>query len=101
MTIKLVLFGICIAANLSVNGGDDPKYPVKTIPEALLKDVNVVYREDHMKFTIHAKNRATYHVHKVVTILNANGKRHAYEVVGYDKLSKITSFKGFAYDAEG
>jgi hypothetical protein len=81
--------------------GEDSKYPVSAIPEELTKDVNVVYRENQLSFTIHAQDRATLNVRKVVTILNANGKDYAIEVVSYDKLSKVTSFKGYVYDASG
>jgi transglutaminase-like putative cysteine protease len=101
MTLKQLLVALLMAVSVATIAGEDPKYPVSAIPDALMKDVNVVYRDDHMKFTIHAKNKATFHVHKAVTILNANGKKHAYEIVGYDKLTKVTSFKGFAYDADG
>jgi len=40
-------------------------------------------------------------VHQVVTILDATGKRHASEVISYDKLSKATFLKGNVYDANG
>lgn len=91
----------CVVGSMAVYGGEDPKYPVSSIPEALLKNVDVVYRDDHTQFTIHSKNRATEQVRRVVTILNPNGKRYAKEYVSYDKLSKITSFKGYVYDASG
>lgn len=79
----------------------DTKYPVSEIAPHLMQNVDVVVREDHMKFTIHEKNRATWRVRIVATILNENGKRYAEEVVGYDKLSKITQFQGASYDANG
>jgi hypothetical protein len=77
------------------------KYPVSDIPEALKSNVNVVIREDHMTYKLHSASKATLNVHQVVTILNDAGKRYAREMVGYDKLSKVTSFKGAAYDASG
>src|SRR5687767_1776863 len=80
---------------------DDPKFPVSAIPEELKKDVNIVFREDQMTFTIHSKNRATYKIYKAITILNPNGSKYATEVIGYDKLSKITSIKASAYEASG
>lgn len=93
------LLSILVSA-LTVSAGD-PKFPVSAIPEELKKNVDAVYRQDEMKFTILSKSRATYWVHQVVTIFNDKGKDHATQVVGYDKLSKITSFKGVAYDASG
>jgi hypothetical protein len=79
----------------------DNQYPVKDIPDSLKKNVDVVFREDHMRFTIHARDRSTLYVHQVITILNENGKHYASEVIGYDKLSKVTLFKGVNYDVNG
>ncbi len=79
----------------------DPKYPVSAIPEELKKDVNVVIREDQMTFTILSQSKAMVHVYFVATILNENGKDYAEETIGYDKLSKVTMFKGAVYDASG
>jgi hypothetical protein len=77
------------------------KYVVADIPEDLIKNVNAVVREDHMSYKLHSPSKATLHVHQVVTILNELGKRYASETVGYDKLSKVTNFKGSVYDANG
>jgi transglutaminase-like putative cysteine protease len=99
MVRQLVAFFFCGLFS-SVFGGD-PKYPVSAIPEELKKDVNVVVREDQMTFKIHSKSKATLTVLMVATILNANGKDYAEETITYDKLSKITAFRGSAYDAQG
>nr|HPH45933.1 DUF3857 domain-containing transglutaminase family protein [Chryseolinea sp.] len=79
----------------------DPKFPVSAIPEELKKDVNVVVREDQMRFTIVSQSKATLHVYFVATILNENGKDFAEETIGYDRLSKIIMFKGTVYNAQG
>ncbi len=81
--------------------GADPKYPVTEIPEGLKKEVNVIVRENQRTFKILAKDKASYHVYKVITILNEQGKSFATEVVGYDKLTKIRDFKGSVYDQAG
>src|SRR5690606_16944346 len=52
-------------------------------------------------FKIISKSKASHYVFKAITILNANGKAHGREIVGYDKLSKITSIKAAIYDANG
>lgn len=93
--IALLLIGYSTIAK------DAPKYPVGTIPEPLLKDVSAVYRVDDMVFHIHSKSKATLFVHKVVTILNANAKNEAREVIGYDKLSKVNFFKASVYNGAG
>lgn len=91
VAIFLPLMGLC----------DNPRYAVSAIPEELRTDVNIVLREDHMVFKILAKNKSSYAVHQVITILNANGKSEATQYVSYDKLSKIKDFNGAVYDANG
>lgn len=95
LIITLVTFGSFIAI------GGDPKYPVSAIAEELKKDVNVVFREDHMVFKILSKSKASHYVHQVITIFNEKGKRYASETVGYDKMSKIKDLNGAVYDANG
>lgn len=80
---------------------ETPKFPVSALPEALKKDAHVVYRKDHMSFRIHSKSKATLSVYKVITILNANGKSEAREVIGYDRLSKVNFFRGTVYNEAG
>jgi len=77
------------------------KYAVQDIPDQLKKNVNAVVREDNMTYKMFSPSKASWQVRQVITILNEGGKRFAYETVGYDKLSKVTSFKGTAYDALG
>src|SRR6185369_15595140 len=77
------------------------KYPVSAIPADLKTNVNVVIREDHMKFTIISKNSARHYVHYVVTILNEKGNGYAKHQIGYDKLIKVTDISGTVYDASG
>ncbi|PZR40625.1 MAG: hypothetical protein DI538_03570 [Azospira oryzae] len=80
---------------------DEPKYPVSAIPEELKKDVNMVIRENKIEYRIISKSKAALHVLEAYTIFNSNGKDFAQEIIGYDKLSKVASFKGTAYDAQG
>jgi hypothetical protein len=79
----------------------EAKYPVSTIPENLLKKANAVIRVDESSFKILSRSKGIYKEKMVVTILNERGKGFAYEQVGYDKLSKVTVFKGTSYDAQG
>jgi hypothetical protein len=100
--MKRVLLTLAVAytgfANLLAG---DPKYPVSDIPESLKVNVNAIFREDKMIFTILSKSKASFYVHQVVTIFNEKGKKYASEVVGYDKLSKIRDLNGTVYDANG
>lgn len=97
MRIVLLMLVFCGSAVLA----SDPKFPVSAIPEELKKNADVVFREDQMTFTIASKSKASLHVYEVVTIFNDKGRRYATKVIGYDKLSKISSFKAIAYDANG
>src|SRR5690348_9913358 len=98
--MKILLLNICLFFSISCLGAD-PKYPISAIPEELKKDVNVVVREDKMVHKITSRSTATFYCYSVVTIFNGQGKRFAEEAVGYNKLSKITSFKASVYNADG
>lgn len=98
MKILIQLFFVYLIS-ISVSG--QKKYAINQIPEELMKNVDVVVREDHMTFRIQSKSQATHTVRMVATILNGNGKAYAQPSVGYDKLTKITSFKGNIYDSNG
>ena len=99
--MKIIITVLSLLVCICASAGGDYGYPVSDIPDTLKKGVNVVFREDHSKFTIHSRDRATHYVHTVVTIFNEAGKRYAQEVIGYDKLTKITAFRGASYDADG
>ena len=100
MKMKILSFLVLGSLTWEAVAGD-PRYPVDAISPELKANVNAVIREDHMVFRIHAKNKASYYVHQVVTILNEKGKDYAREYVGYDKLSRITDLSGVVYDAFG
>jgi Domain of Unknown Function with PDB structure (DUF3857)/Transglutaminase-like superfamily len=99
LSYTLSVFAITLCTNAF--SYTDTKYPVASIPEELKRNADVVFRKDEARFTILSKSSANYYVHQVVTILNANGKDYAREVIGYDKLSKVNLFKGTVYDANG
>lgn len=77
------------------------KYPVSEIPDDLKQNVNAVVREDKMVFKIVAQDRATLYTYMAVTIFNGSAKHFAQRTIGYDKLSKLSSFSGSVYDASG
>ncbi len=79
----------------------DPKYPVSSIPQKMKDGMYAVVREDFYRFEIISINRSRQKVHKVITILNENGKQFATEAVSYDKLEKVISISGVAYDING
>ncbi len=79
----------------------ETKYPVSAIPEELKEKVNVVIREDHVKFTILSMNSTRHYLRYVVTILNEKGNEYAKHQIGYDKLTKVLDISGTVYDANG
>lgn len=79
----------------------DIKYPVSAIPDSLKKGANAVIREKKWEFKINARDNAVHHVTEAITILNSEGKEYAEGVVFYDKLRKVTLFRGAVYDAAG
>ncbi len=96
-----MLCWLVLAFNALSVFANDPKFPVSSIAEELKKNADIVVRQDQMKFTILSKSKANLRVYEVFTIFNDKGKDHATKVIGYDKLSKVVSFKATAYDASG
>jgi hypothetical protein len=95
------VFGATVLVLLTYSAQASTKYPVRDIPDDLKKDVNVVVREDHIIHTIYAKSKASLSVRMVATIFNKMGSRYASPSVSYNKLSKVSVFKGNVYDAQG
>lgn len=99
--MKSILICILLFSFIIPCFSGDPKYAVSEIPVELKENVNAVVRQDQMVFTIISKSQATLHVFEAITIFNPAAKSFATKTVGYDKLSKITMFKGSVYDANG
>lgn len=97
----LLMMGVILVFVGSSVAKETPKYIVSQIPADLRQNVNAVFWQNNRTFQIHAKNRTTVKVSRVVTIFNENAKHFATAVVQYDKQSKVTSFKGTIYDAHG
>lgn len=95
------IFGMVSTLTVSAFPGGTTKYPVSEIPDDLKINANAVYREDKTVFKILQKDRATYYVHEVITVLNEKGKHFARRSIGYDNLLKIIDINGYAYDATG
>jgi len=60
------MFHCCYAQNIV--------YDASSIPAPLKKNVYSVKREERINFDVKAINKASYKVHKVITVLNENGK---------------------------
>src|SRR5215211_120618 len=92
--LALLFFSLSIKAA-------DPKYPVSSIPEKLLKNANVVKRMEEIEFQIVSTGETILHHKYALTILNENGDAAAGMVQAYDKLRQLTSIEGALYDGSG
>lgn len=97
-TIHIILVLIFIQ---SIDTSGQALYKISDIPDSLKENANVVYLLDEGSYEIKDANRAIFKSRIIVAILNAKGKGSASRYVGYDKLSKINSFKGSVYDQDG
>lgn len=96
---------IIITALTSVIGlmgfAGDGDYAVSKIPEALLKNANVVKRAEEMRFEIIDPGKSKLYRKYVLTILNEKGDKYATVYEYYDKLREIKRIEGSLYDAAG
>ena len=95
------LFLICLFFTSFCANAGDVKYPVNAISESLLKDADVVKREENIEYEIISGKNAKLNYKYVITILNENGDRYAAFSEYYDKFRQIESIEGYLYDKEG
>ena len=99
--MRLLIISFLLTISLSLVAKDSPKYPVSSIPQKMKDGMYAVVREDFYRFEIISINRSRQKVHKVITILNENGREFATEAVSYDKSEKVISISAIAYDVNG
>ncbi|GAB3747530.1 DUF3857 domain-containing transglutaminase family protein [Spirosoma pomorum] len=92
----LLLLGLCCQTALA-----QIDYRATSIPAALLENAHGVVRHHETTFTVRSVGEAVQRTHNVITVLDQEGDEHATMTVPYDKLSKVTSFEGALYDANG
>lgn len=79
----------------------EAQYTVDAIPDSIRSGADVVFILDEGRLKINNDGSADYTVKSVIAILNPEGQRFAVNRVGYDKLRKVKSFRGEAFDANG
>lgn len=72
-----------------------------TVPEALKKDANAVYRLDEGLLDIRSSSAYTFKVHQVVTLLNARAAYYLDHHLGVDKFRKVEKVNIRMFDALG
>jgi hypothetical protein len=96
---KFLFFVTCAISFSSIAG--DPKYPVSDLPEEMTRGMYAVIRDKEVRFEINSVSSSTLYYRIAITILNSNAKSSASEVIWYDKLRTVKSFKAVSYDAAG
>lgn len=80
---------------------EERNYSIGLIPEALLKNANVVKRTEEMQFEIISTRETVLRQRYAYTILNAAGAEKAAFREWYDALRSIEDIEGSLYDAFG
>ena len=78
-----------------------PVYPARAIPDSMLKNANVVLREEYRKLTVKSSNSAKFEVHDVLTILNEQGRNYLFFNQFSDKFEVLDDAEFIVYDTEG
>lgn len=76
-------------------------YAVTGIAENLKKDANAVYRLHEGILDIASPSKYTLKVHKITTILNAEGAEHLHQSMWFDKFNKVTDIEVKVYNSSG
>ena len=99
--MKRILATIIMMVEIVVGHAQTNIYNAATIPDNLKKNAYSVKRAESIWFEVKAINKASYRVHKVVTILDENGKD---ELVFHEFTDKFMSLEGVAielFDSKG
>lgn len=86
---------------MNILGIKGQEYPINSIPEDLKKDAVAVVRNFSINALQSDINNYTYTVHKVVSILNNQGKHFANFGASTDRFSDLSKFSGTVRDASG
>jgi hypothetical protein len=95
---------LCLAFTLLIatqSMAKEAKFPVSSIPPALLQNANAVVREAITDIDIVSSREIYYKQHYTVTVLNEGGVEYALVDESYDKYRSIESIEGNIYDAVG
>lgn len=79
----------------------EDKYRASTIPPGATKDAHAVVRYEAKSLQVASIREAVERVHRIVTVLDAEGRDFGELVLGYDKFVRIESLEGRLYDAGG
>jgi len=98
MKIYCTLAFVFIMVTLFAQPGS---YDVASITEAMKKNAYSVKREERIEFEVKAMDKASYKVHKVVTVLNEAGKDELFFYEFSDKFQSLEEATIQIFDAKG
>ncbi|MBC9929679.1 DUF3857 domain-containing protein [Chitinophaga qingshengii] len=94
---SLVLATLCSTRLMA----GDPVYPVKAIPDSIMKNAHLVKRFEEVNQTIVSPREVIVVSRFVLTVLDQTGAEETTMKAAYNKLTEIRSMSGALYDAEG
>lgn len=99
--MRLILLGCFITFSFASLGGDGRFYSILDIPAELLKNANVVKRQEEIRFEIVSLNKSNKYKKIAITILNEQGDRFAELHEFYNKMQSVKSIEGTLYNSLG
>lgn len=99
MKSHLLIF--LLLGGISTAGAQVIKYDAASIPEKLRENAHVVKRFENITFEVKDVDRATYKVHRVLTVLDEFGAGELNFVEYTNKLRKIDEFEIKGYNSLG
>ncbi|MFC0878419.1 DUF3857 domain-containing protein [Saccharicrinis sp. FJH2] len=98
-SLFIVILAILLTTNHAL--GTDPDYDIRTIPDNLKENADVVIRLDETECTVYSKTRVKIKYNRVITILNERGLEAANIMLPYSSLFKVSYPSGAIYKADG
>ena len=95
----VILISLILA--ISFAKAENTAFSSLQIADSLKQNANVVIRYDSISYHLINPGKAEMRRHKVITILNRYGEKHAEVLVFYDRNSKVNSFSGEILDEKG
>jgi hypothetical protein len=101
MKTLFVLLVMLMGSWSAVHAQTSPDYDAALIPDSLKTNAHVVLRESEENFTVFSPSKATNKVHKVVTVLDEQGKSELMFYVWSFSFVKLDDASINVYDAKG
>lgn len=98
--LKALLFFLFNAVLVSAQS-QMPVYALRSVPDSMKTNANVVLREEYIKLTVKSSNSAKYEVHDVFTLLNEEAKNYLFFNEFSYKYVSLEDAEFVVYDLEG